>query len=156
MVTLMNVYDSFLSKVNEDDWADCHCKEDLEWYIKDWRSILDSALIYFRFPRFSLEIDEETQTFKDERLGRDEVEVLALFMKQEWLKRTIDSWENVKTQYEESDFSQANLLKTFVSLRAEVKDEAQKVEAIYYRSINKKPFRFGRLSGGNKNGRRPL
>jgi len=26
-------------------------------------------------------------------------------MKQEWLKRTIDSWENIKTQYDEKDFS---------------------------------------------------
>ena len=38
-------------------------------------------------------------------------------MKQEWLKRTIDSWENIKTQYSEKDFSQANLLKAFISLK---------------------------------------
>jgi len=38
-------------------------------------------------------------------------------MKQEWLKRTVDSWENIKTQYDEADFSQANLLRQFISLK---------------------------------------
>ena len=63
------------------------------------------------------------------------------------------SWENIKTQYEESDFSQANLLKTFISLRQEVKKEAEQVESIYYRSIKKKPFKYRRLAGGRRNGR---
>lgn len=64
MTPLMNVYDAFLSKVNEDDWAHCYTKEDLEWFIKDWRAFLDSALLYFKFPRCSLEIDESNQCFK--------------------------------------------------------------------------------------------
>jgi len=117
MITLMDVYDAFLSKVNEDDWSQCYSKEDLEWFIKDWRAFLNSALLYFKFPRCSLEIDEQNQVFVDENMGSPEVHVLATYMKQEWLKRTIDSWENIKTQYEEKDFSQANLLKTFISLK---------------------------------------
>ena len=31
MVSLMTVYDAFLAKVGEDDWARCYSKEDLEW-----------------------------------------------------------------------------------------------------------------------------
>ena len=153
MITLIDFYDSFLSKVNEDDWARCRTKEDLEWFLQDWRDFLNSAIPYFKFPHCKLDIDEEKQVFIDENMSQDEVEVLAVFMKQEWLKRTIDSWENIKTQYEESDFSQANLLKTFISLRQEVKKEAEQVESIYYRSIKKKPFKYRRLAGGRRNGR---
>ena len=149
MITLMDIYDAFLAKVNEDDWSKCYSKEDLEGYIKDWRSILNSAIPYFKFPRCGLEIDEEKQIFIDENMSQDEVQVLAVYMKQEWLKRTIDSWENIKPQYEESDFSQANLLKNFISLRQQVITESKFVESVYYRSIKKKPFKYSRLAGGN-------
>lgn len=148
MVTLMDVYDAFLSKVNEDDWSHCYSEEDLEWFIKDWRAFLNSALPYFKFPRCSLEIDEATQTFKDPKMSQDEVQILATFMKQEWLKRTVDSWENIKTQYDESDFSQANLLKTFIDLKDQVCNEARHLESIYSRSVNKKPFQYRNLAGG--------
>lgn len=150
MITLIDVYDAFLCKVNEDDWARCRDEEDLKWFIQDWRAILNSAIPYFKFPRCNLEIDEVNQSFCDKNMTAGEVEVLAVYMKQEWLKRTIDSWENIKTQYEESDFSQANLLKTFISLRQEVKDEAKELESIYYRSIKKRPFSYRRLAGGGK------
>lgn len=77
-----------------------------------------------------------------------EIAVLAVYMKQEWLKRTVDSWENIKTQYEESDFSQANLLKTFINLKNQVVEEAKFVESNYYRSRGYKPYRFRNLAGG--------
>lgn len=153
MIKLTDVYDAFLCKVNEDEWARCYSDEDLEWFTKDWRAFLNSAIPYFKFPRCKLEIDENGQYFTDESMTQDEIEVLAVYMKQEWLKRTIDSWENIKTQYEESDFSQANLLKSFISLRQEVKDEAEHIEGNYYRSVNKKPFKYRRLAGGKRNGR---
>ncbi len=150
MVTLMDVYDSFLAKVNEDDWSTCLTQEDLEWFLKDWRAFLESALPYFKFPRCSLEIDEENQVFVSESMGKEEVQVLATYMKAEWLKRTVDSWENIKTQYEEKDFSQANLLKQFIALKEQVSEEAKDLERIYYRSINRKPFHFHKLAGGRK------
>lgn len=150
MITLMRVYEAFLAKVNEDDWSRGYSKEDLEWFIKDWREFLNSAIPYFKFPRCSLEIDEEQQVFLDDNMGQEEVQVLSVYMKQEWLKRTVDTWENIKTQYEESDFSQAHLLETFIKLRIQVIEEAEKIESLYYRSIKKKPFHYRRLSGGNK------
>lgn len=150
MITLMDVYDAFLSKVNEDDWSHCYSQEDLEWFIKDWRAFLNSALPYFKFPRCSLNIDEETQTFTDPKMSQEEVHVLATYMKQEWLKRTIDSWENIKTQYDEKDFSQANLLKTFIQLKDQVITEAKFLESVYYRSVNKKSFDYKRLAGSGR------
>lgn len=148
MVTLMDVYDAFLSRVNEDDWSHCYDKEDLEWFIKDWRAFLNAALPYFKFPRCSLDINEETQSFVDERMGQQEIHVIATYMKQEWLKRTVDSWENIKTQYSEADFSQANLLKTFIQLKDQVITEAKFAESVYYRSVNRRPFKYRKLAGG--------
>ena len=83
-------------------------------------------------------------------MGSEEVQILATFMKQEWLKRTVDSWENIKTQYDESDFSQANLLKEFIALKDQVNEEARHLESIYSRSVNKKPFKYSRLAGGKR------
>lgn len=50
-------------------------------------------------------------------MGQEEIQILATFMKSEWLKRTVDSWENIKAQYHEADFSQANLLNNFIKLK---------------------------------------
>lgn len=150
MITLMDVYDAFLSRVNEDDWSHCYTKEDLEWFIKDWRAFLNAAIPYFKFPRCSLEIDEQNQVFIDSRMSQEEIHVIATYMKQEWLKRTVDSWENIKTQYDEKDFSQANLLKTFIQLKDQVITEAKALESVYYRSVNKRPFNYKKLAGGNR------
>lgn len=148
MVKLMDVYDAFLSKVNEDDWTQYCSEEDLEMFLKDWRAFLNSAIPYFKFPRCSLYIDEQRQCFTDSKMGQPEIQVLATYMKYEWLKRTVDSWENVKTQYDEKDFSQANLLKSFIALKDQVLEEAKRIERLYYRSPNKKPFSFSKLAGG--------
>lgn len=150
MISLMTVYDAFLSRVNEDDWANCYSEEDLKWFIKDWRAFLNNAISYFKFPHCSLDIDEDNQVFVDANMTMQEVNVLATYMKQEWLKRTIDSWENIKTQYDEKDFSQANLLKTFILLKDQVIEEAKLAESIYYRSLNKKPFNYRNLAGGRR------
>lgn len=152
MILLTDVYAAFLSKVKEDDWAQCYTEEDMEWLLQDWRSILNSALIYFKFPRCSLDIDDITGTFIDSKFSQEEVQILAAYMKLEWLKRTIDSWENIKTQYSEKDFSQANLLKTFIQLRQQVDEESKYIESVYYRSVKKKPFNYRRLAGGRKRG----
>ena len=112
-------------------------------------------MIEFEKPNIEcLEINEETQEFVDENISQDEIQVLSVYMKQEWLKRTIDTWENIKTQYDEADFSQAHLLDTFLKLREAAKDEAKEIEAIYYRSRKKKPYKYSRLIGGNKQNRR--
>jgi hypothetical protein len=68
-------------------------------------------------------------------------------MKCEWLNRTILTWENVKPLYEERDFSQANLLAKFQSMLEAEKYNALKLERVYYRSYDGKPFDFTSLAG---------
>lgn len=134
------VYDAFLSKILEDEWNEWDI-EDIE---ADWRSLLMGAIPQFKFPRVSLEINDEG-LFEDD-LNNEEIQILATYMKCEWLNRTIMTWENVKPLYEERDFSQANLLDKFNQmLTAELKN-AERLEAKYYRSIKRQPYDYTRLA----------
>jgi hypothetical protein len=82
----------------------------------------------------------------NEDLSNEEIQILATYMKCEWLNRTILTWENVKPLYEERDFSQANLLDKFNQMLAAEKKNAARLEAVYYRSINRKPFGYRQLA----------
>ena len=140
MTSLQIVYDAFLAKMLEDEWANW----DMEEIEQDWRAILDGALPYFKFPRVSLDIQDDS--FVDD-LDNEEIQILASYMKCEWFNRTILTWENVKPLYEERDFSHANLLDKFQSLLEKEEKKAKQLEAIYYRSIKRKPFNYSKLAG---------
>lgn len=134
------IYDAFLVKMLEDEWVNW-TKEEVK---ADLKGLLDGAIPWFKFPRKSLERNEEGFL---EDLTNNEIQILAQYMKCEWLNRTILTWENVKPLYEERDFSQANLLDKFTQMLEKEKYNAEKLERIYYRSINGKPFDFSRLAG---------
>ena len=103
MTPYWKVYGAFLSKTLEDEWGQW-MPEETE---ADMRMILEGAIPYFKFPRVSLERNEEGFV---EDLTPQEIQILSVYMKCEWLNRSIMTWENVKPLYEERDFSQANLL----------------------------------------------
>ena len=68
-------------------------------------------------------------------------------MKCEWLNRSILTWEHIKPQYEEKDFSEANLLdKLYAALEHEQK-HAERLESKYYRSIDNKPYNYRNMAG---------
>ena len=135
MTDFQVVYDAFLAKILEDEWVNW----DLDDIQEDWKALLMGALPWFKFPRVSLDVDEENLCFNED-LSNEEIQILATYMKCEWLNRTILSWENVKPLYEERDFSQANLLDKFNQMLAAEKKNAARLEALYYRSIKRKPF----------------
>ena len=138
--SLQKVYDAFLVKMLEDEWVNWEESEVNE----DLYNLLEGAIPWFKFPRVSLEHDENA--FNAD-LSNDEIQILACYMKCEWLNRTILTWENVKPLYEERDFSQANLLSKFNETLNNEKYNALKLERVYYRSINKKPFDYTTLAG---------
>lgn len=142
MVSVQAVYDAFLSKMLEEEWFNWTDYENEE----DWRSLLDAAIPYFKFPRVSLEINGKGE-FVDEEISNNEIQILATYMKCEWLNRTILTWENVKPLYVERDFSQANLLDKLKSLLEHEEYKALKLERIYYRSRKGQPFKYGQLAG---------
>ena len=149
MTSFQIIYDAFLSKIKEDDWCD---ETDIDMILCDLRSILENAIVFFKFPRVSLKRDENGFV---EDLGEDEIQILVNLMKEEWLSRTINSWENVKIMYDERDFSQANLLDKFIKLLENTQEKNRKLQKMYSRSILdkedglKKPFQYSKLAGGD-------
>lgn len=141
MTPFEDIYAAFLSRILEDEWQQWMMEEAEQ----DWRQILENAITWFKFPRISLERD--SSGFK-EKLTDAEIQVIADYMKCEWLNRCIMTWENVKPLYEERDFSQANLLDKLNQTKESEFKKAQWRESVYYRSIKGKPFNFSQLAGG--------
>ena len=139
MTSFSTIYDAFLSKILDDEWENWD-GDDME---QDLATLLKGAIVRFKFPRKSLEYENESFI---EDLNDEEIQILASYMKCEWLNRSILTWENVKPLYEERDFSQANLLDKFNAMLAAEQKNAARLEAIYYRSINKKPFSYRDLA----------
>ena len=141
MTPFEDIYAAFLSRILEDEWQ--------QWMIEeaeqDWRQILENAITWFKFPRVSLERDNAG--FK-EKITDAEIQVIADYMKCEWLNRCIMTWENVKPLYEERDFSQANLLDKLNQTKESEFKKAQWRESVYYRSVKGRPFDFSQLAGG--------
>ena len=103
MTPFRKVYEAFLSRILEDEWQ--------HWMIEeaeqDWFQIMINALSWFKFPRVDLTIEDDS--FVGD-LNNTEIQIIATYMKCEWINRTIATWENLKPLYEEKDFSHANLL----------------------------------------------
>lgn len=140
MTPYFKVYEAFLARILEDEWQD--------WLIEeaeaDWRQILEAALPWFKFPRVSLEHDENG--FVDD-LSHQEIQIIANYMKCEWLNRCLLTWENVKPLYQERDFSQANLIDKLGDAIKQEHANALAMESIYYRSRDGKPFNYSSMAG---------
>ena len=141
MTSYWEVYRAFLAKTLEDEWG--------EWALEevevDLRQLLESAIPYFKYPRVSLERNDEGFL---EDLGSEEIQILSVYMKCEWLNRSILTWENIKPLYEEKDFSQANLLDKLMATLEIERANAERLEGIYYRSVKGKSFKYRKLAGG--------
>ena len=142
MTPYTKVYEAFLARILEDEWENWLIEEAMA----DWEQILNMAIPHFKFPRVSLEKTDEG--FSGD-LGVEEIQILANFMKVEWLNRCIMTWENVKPLYTERDFSQANLLDKLNAMIASERANAKEMESIYYRSRKGRPFDFSKLATKN-------
>ena len=160
MTPIETVYEAFLAKINDDEWV-YWSENDTK---RDLKQIFDAALPLFKFPKKDMTLEREsiTENVEDKEvvyynynfvsdLSNDEIQILACYMKCEWLNRSILTWERIKPQYEERDFSEANMLDKLYSALESEQREAKKREAIYYRAINRKPFDYTKLEG-DKNG----
>lgn len=147
----LSVYNAFLARITADEWT---LEEELAIVERDWQELLSMAIFRFKYPRVSLEVEEsvdeddvKTKQFVRD-LTNDEIQLLALYMKHEWVKRCIASWENIRQLYADKDFSQANHLDKLNKLEAAIALEVHKAEGIYDRSRSKRPADlFKRLAG---------
>lgn len=103
---LSTVYDAFLARITADEWT---LEEELAIVERDWQELLKMAIFRFKYPRISLEVEaiSPADESKDQlvryqfinELSNDEIQILALMMKHEWIKRCIASWENIRQLY---------------------------------------------------------
>ena len=150
--SFLQVYDAFLARITADEWT---LEEELAIVERDWRQLLKMSIFRFKYPRVSLNFEEnveQTGVYQfTEELSNDQIQLLALYMKHEWVKRCIASWENIRQLYADKDFSQANHLDKLNKLQAAVALEIQRAEGIYDRSRAKRPAILFKKLAGKKN-----
>ena len=152
----LKVYDAFLARITADEWT---LEEELAIVERDWQELLKMAIARFKYPRVSLEIEQvdpidneahlAVYQFTDD-LSNAEIQMLVVYMKHEWIKRCIASWENIRQLYTSKDFSQANHLDKLNKLEAQVALEVRKYEGIYDRSRGHSPAEIFRKLAGKK------
>jgi len=144
---LQEVYDFLLAKTDAKEWA---WTEDYELLQSDWKMLLRMAIQDFLFPRISLEFeeDENGKVFFQNELTDAELQVLATYMKHEWLKRSITNWKNIEMLYHDKDFKisgKAAHLNALINLEAVYDEECKKMANKYSRKV----FDYTNLAGGN-------
>ena len=154
----LKVYDAFLARITADEWT---LEEELAIVERDWQELLKIAIFRFKYPRVDLKVEEVNPDNSDEQglkmyqftadLTNDEIQLLALYMKHEWVKRCIASWENIRQLYADKDFSQANHLDKLNKLEAAINLEVHRAEGIYDRSRFKRPADLFKKLAGKKN-----
>lgn len=147
-----DVFDAFLARIEDLDWA---LEEDAEIVNRDLTEILKMAIFEFRFPHISLEVDTpedggSASSFV-ETLGNSEIQVLAILMKLQWLRRQKDTWRLIKQQYTDKDFvlsSQANHLAQIINSLESTEKEVKRAISTYSRCIDGKSYPYSNWVGG--------
>ena len=145
------VNNAFLGRIEQDEWS---LTADLGNLERDWFELMKMAIARFMFPRVSLEYNEVDECFVEE-LGQEEIQVLAVLMKNEWLKRCLATWRVIQQQYHTKDFeflSQANHMSKLIDLVELSNKEVSNMINIYGRMRNHQPFNWSQLAGGRTNG----
>jgi len=154
----LKVYDAFLARITADEWT---LEEELVIVERDWQELLQMAIFRFKYPRVDLSVEELEPLTTDvgqlkqyqfvNDLTNDEIQLLALYMKHEWVKRCIASWENIRQLYADKDFSQANHLDKLIKLESTIELEVRRAEGVYDRSREKRPANLFKKLAGKKN-----
>lgn len=146
MTDYQEVYDAFLAKITADEWNDTFDDPS-----QDWRQIMESAIFHIRLPREDLKRDA---TGFENNLSDDTIQLIAYYMKEEWVSRHIATWQNLNVIYDERDFSQGNLIAKFSALLRALQASNAKLYDNYSRTRvdqngKKVPYSYSRLSGSD-------
>ena len=153
----LKVYDAFLARITADEWT---LEEELAIVERDWQELLKMAIARFKYPRVSLEIEEVDAAEDDSpqlriyqfqnNLTNAEIQLLAVYMKHEWIKRCVASWEHIGQLYTSKDFSAANHLDKLNELEARVAIECEAAKDDYDKSRGFAPSDIFRKLAGKK------
>lgn len=144
--TLETIYNRFLSKIRDDETWYGLSDEETEL---DLRALLDTAIVYFKYPLQSLEIDENTVSFTVTLVGM-EIEILALLMKEKWLDRIVHDIQNLRIEYQERGYelpSQANHLSKLQESLRMIRKEIKQLQFQYSVSSGGTTPDFSGLAG---------
>ena len=155
----LKIYDAFLARITADEWT---LEEELAIVERDWQELLKMAIARFKYPRVSLEFEEVSAADTDdaapqlkiyqfkEDLTNAEIQVLATYMKHEWIKRCVSSWEHIGQLYTSKDFSMANHLDKLNDMEARVALECEGAKDDYDKSRGHSPASIFRKLAGKK------
>lgn len=133
MTSFEIVYDRFFGKITDDLYLEL-TPEDTQ---RDLQSLLIDSIPAFEFPKQKLDfVIEDKKAYFESNLTNEEINILALLMKNAWLNRQITSIENTRQKYSGSDFkmtSQANHLAKLLELREETRREEFHMQRLYKR-----------------------
>ena len=132
------VYKSFLGKITDDMYMELTPQDTL----KMLNELLESAILMFEFPRKSLdtiksdsEEDPEDGYFEAD-LTKEEVNIIAVYMVEDWIGQQLASVENTRQKYSGTDFkftSQAAHLSKLQSLKKEYERLGLHLQRLYKR-----------------------
>ncbi len=158
----LKVYDAFLARITADEWT---LEEELAIVERDWQELLKMAIARFKYPRVSLEFEEvnaadvsdsspqlKIYQFKND-ITNAEIQMLALYMKHEWIKRCVASWEHIGQLYTSKDFSAANHLDKLNDLQLQVAIECEDMRDDYDKSRGGSPAEIFRQLAGKRQSR---
>lgn len=155
----LKVYDAFLARITADEWT---LEEELAIVERDWQELLKMAIARFKYPRVSLEFEEVSAANTDDAspqlkiyqfqndLTNAEIQVLATYMKHEWIKRCVASWEHIGQLYTSKDFSAANHLDKLNDMEKQVAIECEGAKDDYDKSRGNAPSDIFRKLAGKK------
>lgn len=160
MTQFSEVYNRFLEKITDDMYLELTPEDTM----RDLQNLLIDAIPGFEYPRkcldeysigqeylteteaqntgrFVLATSDEDLVIVDNSafeadLTSEEINILALLMKQGWIQRQVTSIENTRMKYAGSDFkmtSQANHLAKLLTLLAEAQRESFHMQRLYKR-----------------------
>ena len=155
----LKVYDAFLARITADEWT---LEEELAIVERDWQELLKMAIARFKYPRVNLEFEEVSAAdiengapqlkiyqFKND-LTNAEIQVLATYMKHEWIKRCVASWDHIGQLYTSKDFSAANHLDKLNDLQLQVAQECEAAKDDYDKSRGGSPAEIFRKLAGKR------
>ena len=155
----LKVYDAFLARITADEWT---LEEELAIVERDWQELLKMAIARFKYPRVNLEFEEVSAAeisedapqlkiyqFKND-ITNAEIQVLATYMKHEWIKRCVASWEHIGQLYTSKDFSAANHLDKLNDMEARVALECVSAKDDYDKSRGGTPAEIFRKLAGKR------
>lgn len=119
---------------------------------QDMIGLLNSSIVEFDYPKVNIfDKDDDLMNF-NETLSIHEIEILALIMKLNWIRRQVDSVYNIKQRMNDRDFkqtSQANHLDVLMDLeKRTIADIDKRITKYSYKNTKTNKPDYSGLSGG--------